>query len=438
MSASKYVVIGAGLAGAATAWQLARRGHEVTLVERARPAAEDGSSHGSARIFRYAYPDPFYTDLVIKSRHHWDELERLHGRQLITPSGALDFGAQRTPRLLAEVLERSGVEHELLTAEAAAERWPQITFDSEALWHPAAGVIDAEQSVHAMIGQAGRHGARILSDWTVAAVGPAGGGYRVTAADGRTLDADKIVVAAGGWLPALLADLPLPGAFRARIPRLEVRQEQAYHFPYRDAPPADGGPGDGTDEGDGPGESPSDGLGAGNGPVSRTSWPTLHPQDRADPDVRPPRRPRRRLPRSEAGGVQRRQDPSLRGRPGRRRGGGQPRPGGVLRRAPPPRTGPRPVRRDDLPVHQHPDRGLPRRQRRRHHPGVPLLGARRQVRPAHRRNRRRRGDRLRTAPDTLHGPGLTARVPCHRGWKPHGKPMLMLMPIATGLDAASA
>ena len=59
MSSSQYVVVGAGLAGAATAWSLTRRGHEVTLVERTQPAARDGSSHGSARIFRYAYSDPF-------------------------------------------------------------------------------------------------------------------------------------------------------------------------------------------------------------------------------------------------------------------------------------------------------------------------------------------------------------------------------------------
>ena len=53
MTSSTYVVVGAGLAGAATAWSLARRGHEVTVLERSQPAARDGSSHGSARIFRY-------------------------------------------------------------------------------------------------------------------------------------------------------------------------------------------------------------------------------------------------------------------------------------------------------------------------------------------------------------------------------------------------
>ena len=73
MSSSRHVVIGAGLAGAATAWSLARRGHEVTLLERTQAASRDGSSHGSARIFRYAYPDPFYVRLVVAAKGGFDE-----------------------------------------------------------------------------------------------------------------------------------------------------------------------------------------------------------------------------------------------------------------------------------------------------------------------------------------------------------------------------
>jgi sarcosine oxidase len=76
---SQCVVVGAGLAGAAAAWSLTLRGYEVTLVERAQPAANDGSSHGSARIFRYTYTDPLYTRLVVQSRKRWDELERVSG-----------------------------------------------------------------------------------------------------------------------------------------------------------------------------------------------------------------------------------------------------------------------------------------------------------------------------------------------------------------------
>jgi len=90
MDSSKYVIVGAGLTGAATAWSLARRGHEVTVVERVQPATQDGSSHGSARIFRYAYPDRFWVDLVVRARAGYTELEKLSGQQLINPTDSLD------------------------------------------------------------------------------------------------------------------------------------------------------------------------------------------------------------------------------------------------------------------------------------------------------------------------------------------------------------
>ena len=234
MDSSQYVVVGAGLAGAATAWSLARRGHEVTVVERTEPAATDGSSHGSARIFRYAYTEQFWVDLVVRARTGFTELEKLSGQQLITPTDSLDFGEIRNPAALAPLLAAAGVEHEVLTAEQARDRWPQIAVDTEVLWHPAAGVIDAQSTVHAMLAAAAGHGARVLTRWPVHGIHKTATGYRVAAQDGRGIDAERVVVAAGGWLPDLLDRLPLPAGFRAAVPSLQVTQENAYHFPYRD------------------------------------------------------------------------------------------------------------------------------------------------------------------------------------------------------------
>lgn len=231
MSATSFIVVGAGLAGSATAWSLAERGHEVTVLERTEPANAQGSSHGSARIFRYAYPDAFWVDLVVRSRARYAQAERLSGRELITRTGSVDYGSVRNPELLARFLQEAGVEHELLTAAQANDRWPQLAVDSPALWHPDAGVIDAHHSVHAMLAAAQSHGATTLTDWPVQRVERTAAGYRVHAADGRRLDAQRVVVAAGGWLPALLAELPLPAAIT--MPALQVRQENAYHLPYR-------------------------------------------------------------------------------------------------------------------------------------------------------------------------------------------------------------
>lgn len=101
MTASDVLVIGAGLAGASAAWRLSELGHTVTVLERTTPANDEGSSHGSARIFRYAYPSKLYTDLVVRARSGWDELESRSGRALITPTGAVDFGELRDPAGLA-------------------------------------------------------------------------------------------------------------------------------------------------------------------------------------------------------------------------------------------------------------------------------------------------------------------------------------------------
>lgn len=249
---TSYIVIGAGLSGASVAWRLAQSGADVTVLERDVPASHLGSSHGSARIFRYAYRDAFYTDLVVASKAGWDELEQAGGRRLITPSGSLDFGSVRAPRALAAVLAGAGVEHELLTASEAESRWGGLRFDTEVLWHPGAGVIDAESTVTTMIDLAVGHGARVLTGWEATAIRRSGAGYVVTSATGASVEAEQVVVAAGGWLPALLADVDLPAGFLAALPQFEVRQENAFHFPYRDAE-AHGEP----------------------GPDEATAWPTF-------------------------------------------------------------------------------------------------------------------------------------------------------------------
>jgi sarcosine oxidase len=237
--ASHHVVIGAGLAGAATAWQLASRGHAVTVLERDRPASMLGSSHGSARILRYAYGDPFYVRLMRDARVLWDRLERTTGARLVTPTGSVDSGLVRRPAELARVLERVGVEHELMSAREAEGRWPEMAFDSDVLFHPAAGVIDAETAVRTMLDLAVANGAVVHEGWTAASVERFGAGFAVTSDDGRRVDGDSVVVGAGAWLPDLLGGaLPLPRAALDRIPPLRVRQEQVFHFAYMDGPPS--------------------------------------------------------------------------------------------------------------------------------------------------------------------------------------------------------
>lgn len=243
MTVKHVVVVGAGLAGAATAWQLARRGIEVTVLERDVPASARGSSHGSARIFRYGYADPFFARLLVEAMPEWDALQADANTRLLDPVGCLDVAEPPQQTLLEKALEAAGVAHEIIDVSTAQERWPGIALDRPVMWQPTAAVIDPEETVHAMLSLATTAGATVLTDTIVTAVRETPRGVTVTAKDAasgddRALAADAVVVAAGGFLPDLLVNDAVPDAARRAIPAIEVREENAFHFPYRDTPDA--------------------------------------------------------------------------------------------------------------------------------------------------------------------------------------------------------
>jgi sarcosine oxidase len=219
-------VIGAGLMGAASAWALSRRGVPVTLIEARDLGHTEGSSHGSARIFRRVYPDPLYVELTGRARELWQEVELAAGELLLRHTGGIDHGRRRHPRELADVLRDRGVPAALLSCREASLRWPGIAFDGPVLFQPDAGVIDADRAVAALVRCAVRNGAEWCPRSPVRLLERVAGGVRLHLPD-RSVLAGTVVVAAGGWLPATLAGL-------VDLPPLTVTQQQVFHFPRRD------------------------------------------------------------------------------------------------------------------------------------------------------------------------------------------------------------
>jgi sarcosine oxidase len=75
-------VVGAGVIGAATAWQLARRGYEELLLDRFDAGHTHGASHGSSRLFRPTDVAAGRVRLALDSVPLWRELEAQTGAQL--------------------------------------------------------------------------------------------------------------------------------------------------------------------------------------------------------------------------------------------------------------------------------------------------------------------------------------------------------------------
>ena len=226
------VIIGAGLAGSATAWALARRGRSVVVLEAFQPGHRRGSSHGSARIFRRAYPDPLYVRLTGQAQRLWRQLADEAGEELVQTTGGLDFGPAREQEKMHEILGAFGVPVELMRPAVAAERWPGVAFgDDPVMFHPDAGVIDTERAMSVMRALAQARGAQIhygspvVSVSASAASGVSGTGAVAHTAD-RSWHAPAVVVAAGAWLEPLLGG-------QVRLPPLVVTQQQAFHFAPR-------------------------------------------------------------------------------------------------------------------------------------------------------------------------------------------------------------
>ncbi|MFD1861261.1 N-methyl-L-tryptophan oxidase [Aeromicrobium camelliae] len=223
------IVVGAGLAGAAAAWQLSRRGREVVVLEQFGPGHARGSSHGSSRIYRRAYEDPFHVELTGRADAAWRELEDESGVTLRTRTGGLDTGDRRDPHDFAAVLAAAGVPAEVLSPGAVAERWPGLEVPSPVMFHPDAGYLDADATVRAMLATAERAGARIVANTAVRRIETGRAGARVHT-DTGSWTAAHVVVAAGPWLPELLSGLPVTPP----LPVLTVRQQEVFHFRQRD------------------------------------------------------------------------------------------------------------------------------------------------------------------------------------------------------------
>ncbi|WP_405577742.1 FAD-dependent oxidoreductase [Streptomyces sp. NBC_01190] len=219
------VVVGGGVMGSAAAWHLAARGRQVTLYEQFPPGHDRGSSHGSSRIFRLAYPDPFYVALAVRALPQWRRLEERTGRRLLELTGAVDHGPAEATEALRQALTAAGRPVETLTPGQVAERWPGLRADTTVLFHPEAGRLHADDAVTAFQTAAREHGASVRHGIKVTRLTVRGERVEVVTEGAETVVADAAVVAAGGWAPGRLSGLV------TGVPALRVTQEQPAHFP---------------------------------------------------------------------------------------------------------------------------------------------------------------------------------------------------------------
>jgi monomeric sarcosine oxidase len=202
-------VIGAGVFGAWTAYQLRRTGASVLLLDAYGPANSRASSGGESRIMRLGYgPDEIYTRSAQRSLQLWLELfASSDSRSLFQPTGVLWLAQERDAYCEAtlETLETVGASCERLDRATLERRFRQIDFEGIAwgILEADSGVLMARRAVKTVVVKARSSGVDYLMEAIVAPIVD----RNLQTASGRKIVAKSFVFACGPWLPKLLPEL---------------------------------------------------------------------------------------------------------------------------------------------------------------------------------------------------------------------------------------
>jgi glycine oxidase len=206
---SDIVVVGAGVVGCAIAYELARRGASVEIIDD-RPAGQGATQAAAGMLapFNEAREGGPLLEIAARGLDVFDDFVASVSADAGAAinyhrSGTLDVALcdetvaeLRDTRLL---LERRGVRAEWLDASDIRLREPSLTERAlGGLLVPAQGFVGASDLTRALVAGARRHGARVIEHGRVRRIEGAEGELTVVTERG-SLTGDAVVLAAGSW-----------------------------------------------------------------------------------------------------------------------------------------------------------------------------------------------------------------------------------------------
>lgn len=217
----QYAVVGRGLTGAAAARHLAEQVGGVILIgpdeptDRARHDGVFASHYDEGRITRTIDPDENWARFANRSIARYRDTEARSGISFFAERGCLISGLKTGRSLhymtdIREAAERLGIAYDRLDDAGLEARFPYFRFPSgsDAVFEPrGAGHVSPRNLVAAQTRLAELAGASVLRQ-RVDAIRQKDGHAEIVTADGATVTAAKVLVAAGGFTnrPGLLPE----------------------------------------------------------------------------------------------------------------------------------------------------------------------------------------------------------------------------------------
>jgi sarcosine oxidase len=199
------VIIGAGVCGLATAYELSRQGAQAVVIERGEPFAEQ--SAGLARIFRIAHLRPQLCRLAMHARHGWLrwQAELGVGRLL----GAEGFISVAATQDIAAAMTEAGAAFCWLDRPGITARIPFVAAPwQDGVFDPLGGSLRIRRALTALARRVD------IRRGTAVAVHDDG---TTTLDDGTVVRGDRVLICAGVQTPALFGSLDVEFAPHTRF-----------------------------------------------------------------------------------------------------------------------------------------------------------------------------------------------------------------------------
>ncbi|GAA4166244.1 FAD-dependent oxidoreductase [Gryllotalpicola daejeonensis] len=210
------MVLGSGVAGAATAFGLARRGAQVVVVDAGFEGRATDAGAGIIQPWSVAREGDFY-DLYADSAAFYPPFV-----SALVGHGSPDIGFRRVGSLVvsADAAELDAVEERLAARAPAApamgevrrlgpgealERFPLLDPGVSAISIEGGGRVDGRLLREGLLAAVRKLDGMVVTD--AATLEPVDDGFRVVVGVGEALAADAVVVACGAWTNDVLAPL---------------------------------------------------------------------------------------------------------------------------------------------------------------------------------------------------------------------------------------
>ncbi|HEU4834566.1 MAG TPA: FAD-dependent oxidoreductase [Pyrinomonadaceae bacterium] len=205
-------VVGAGVFGAWSAYQLKLAGATVLLLDAYGPGNSRASSGGESRIIRLGYgPDEIYSRSSQRSFTLWQQLFEKTEQQLFQKTGVLWLAREHDAYCEATfaTLQRLDANIERLDEDELVRRFPQLE-PGPTTWgllEPDSGVLLARRAVQAVASQAKVNGVEYVQEAIAPPIAGRGKLESIQTISGKKITAGQFVFACGPWLPKIFPDL---------------------------------------------------------------------------------------------------------------------------------------------------------------------------------------------------------------------------------------